>query len=73
MVLADVRDTVESFVVPTISDHLGVLSRLHFPTSGERTIERDVWNFSSADWTALIHDISRIDFSFIESENVNDE
>ena len=71
LVLTDLGESSSIKILPLISDHHGVLARFHFSLDTHETVSRSVWNFRSADWASISDYVSTLDFSFIDTEDVD--
>ena len=65
-------DEVSVRVLPCIADHRCVLAECTFRVDVFTPSCRSVWNFRSADWPAICEHVSLLDFSFIDSDSVDE-
>ena len=59
-------------MLPRIADHHCVLAECTFRVDVFTPSCRSVWNFRSADWPAICEHVSLLDFSFIDSDSVDE-
>ena len=62
---------VTASALPYISDHRCVLVECTFKVDVLPSRARSVWNFRSADWSAMSEHVASLDFSFINQESVD--
>ena len=59
-------------VTPYITDHKGLLQKLPIPEVLEKTVSREVWILSKADWTPLRDDLKNFDRSPLSRGSAED-
>ena len=57
---------------PYIADHKGLLLKLPIPEVLEKTVSREVWILSKADWTSLRDDLKNFDWSPLSKRSAED-
>lgn len=72
LVLTDVPDIVSTTVHAGVSDHLMVLAEVALPVTAQRTEERWVWLYKSADWLGLNHYFSNTPWNEIINDDIED-
>ena len=71
LVLTDLVEAVSTQVLPPISDHHCVLTTFSVVLEAHAVAPRVVWNYRSADWSAISEFLASVDFSFIDTESVD--
>ena len=59
-------------VLPYISDHKGLLLKLPMPEVLEKTVSREVWVLSKADWSSLHDDLTNFDWTPLSKGSAED-
>ena len=65
LVLTDIPQ-VRAKVLPKIADHKGVLVELSMPEILEKTVSREVWILSKANWPILKDDLKNYDWHLLK-------
>ena len=72
LVLTDLEDAVSCEVLPGLSDHCVVLSRLSTPILRTKPITRECFFYLQADWTGLDRALDATDWASLLGERDND-
>ena len=71
LVLTDMSDTLKVEVLPAITDHKLVMSRLHIATPTHHAVTRFVWDFKQARWDGLIQALADTDWDHLTSGSID--
>ena len=71
LVLSDMPDCTATSVLPPITDHRVVLTKVMVDQPTQRVIDRHVWHFRQANWAQLRRAFRLVDWSFIETEGAH--
>ena len=70
--LTDFTGMCETSVLPSVSDHMCTQMRIGAYISRPSSVLTESWNFGAADWRSMLQRLSSLDWTTMDSMDVNE-